>query len=120
MKKSVTILLWNDHFEVISTHFFSFVGSCNQPYVELGLNIRKILATIRVRVWVLVICVAFSTCSVVVVGSGGGGETIGVNGVPTLLADSTWTGTIWLLNEGNKNPVIFLLLFVTDLSILLV
>ena len=44
---------------------------------------------------VLIICVAFSTCSVVVVvvvvvgGGGGGGETIGVNGVPTLLADLT-------------------------------
>ena len=36
MKKTVTI----NHFEVISTHFFftkkkTFVGSCNQPYVEL-------------------------------------------------------------------------------------
>ena len=41
-----------------------------------------------IRVRVLIICLAFSTCSVVVVVCGGGGETIGVNGVPTLLADS--------------------------------
>ena len=62
------------------------MGSCNQPYVELGLDIRKILASSESRV--LIICLAFSNCSVVVCG-GGGGETIGVNGVPTLLADST-------------------------------
>ena len=66
------------------------MGSCNQPYVELGLNIEKnpgINSMDIIRVRVLIICVAFSTCFVVVVGSGGGGETIGVNGVPTLLVD---------------------------------
>ena len=66
------------------------MGSCNQPYVELWLNIRKnpgINSLDIIAVRVLIICVAFSTCSVVV--GGGGVETIGVNGVPTLLADST-------------------------------
>ena len=82
----MTILLCNHHFEVISTHFFTkktFVASCNQPYVELGLK-HRINSLDRITVRVLIISVAFSTCSVVVVG-----ETIGVNGVPTLLADST-------------------------------
>ena len=60
------------------------MGSCNQPYVEKNPGINS-LDIIPVRV--LIICVAFSTCSVVV--GGCGGETIGVNGVPTLLADST-------------------------------
>ena len=123
-KKTVTILLWNDHFEVISTHFSFTKNLCGFMWSTLcwaptqheknpGINSLDII-TVRV----LIICVAFSTCSVVVVG--GGGETIGVNGVPTLLADSTWIGTIWLLIEGHKNPVIFLLLFASDLSILLV
>ena len=52
------------------------MGSCNQPYraqhkKNPGINSLDII-TVRV----LIICVALSTCSVVVVG---GGETIGVN-----------------------------------------
>ena len=88
-------MLWNDHFEVMSTHFFYkkplwvHVINLNRTQHKKNPGINS-LDIITVRV--LIICVAFSTCSVVVVG--GDGEIIGINVIPTLLADSTWTGTI--------------------------
>ena len=72
---------------MISTHFFNKKPLWVHVMKNPGINSLDIIP-----VRVLIICVAFSTCSVVVVvvggGGGGGGETIGVNGVPTLLADS--------------------------------
>ena len=57
------------------------MGSCNQPYVELRAQHKKnpgINSYDIITVRVLIICVDFSTCSVVV--GGGGGETLGSMG----------------------------------------
>ena len=76
---------------MISTHFF-YKKALWVHVINLMLSSGSIQKNPSINSWdiiavrVLIICVAFSTCSVVVVG-GGGDETIGVNGVPTLLAE---------------------------------
>ena len=66
--------------QAFRVHVINLMYAWAQHKNNPGINSLDIIA-----VRVLIICVAFFTCSVVV----GGGETIGVNGVPTLLVDST-------------------------------